>query len=68
MVNARALAGVGRNIGLGTYIKLGRGEDTTGGREKASILSDTVEAVIGAVHLSGGSRAPPRSSICSSTR
>src|SRR5262249_26811127 len=36
------------------HIKLGRGEDTTGGREKASILSDTVEAVIGAVHLSGG--------------
>jgi ribonuclease-3 len=54
VVNARALAGVGRAIGLGTYVKLGRGEDTTGGREKASILSDTVEAVIGAVHLSGG--------------
>ncbi|WP_341351087.1 hypothetical protein [Nocardioides convexus] len=33
---------------------LGRGEEATGGREKASILSDTVEAVIGAVHLSGG--------------
>jgi ribonuclease III len=54
VVNARALAEVGRNIGLGAYIKLGRGEDTTGGREKASILSDTVEAVIGAVHMSGG--------------
>ena len=54
VVNARALAGVGRKIGLGSFIKLGRGEDTTGGREKASILSDTVEAVIGAVHLSGG--------------
>ncbi len=33
---------------------LGRGEETTGGRDKASILSDTVEAVIGAVHLTGG--------------
>jgi ribonuclease-3 len=54
VVNARALAVVGRAIELGSYIKLGRGEDTTGGREKASILSDTVEAVIGAVHLSGG--------------
>lgn len=43
-----------REIGLGTHIKLGRGEEATGGREKASILSDTVEAVIGAVHLSGG--------------
>ncbi|MDP3892012.1 ribonuclease III [Nocardioides sp.] len=54
VVNARALAGVARTIGLGEHIKLGRGEETTGGREKASILSDTVEAVIGAVHLSGG--------------
>ncbi len=54
VVNARALAGVARQIGLGEHIKLGRGEETTGGRDKASILSDTVEAVIGAVHLSGG--------------
>ena len=54
VVNARALAEVGRGISLGKHIKLGRGEETTGGRDKASILSDTVEAVIGAVHLSGG--------------
>ena len=54
VVNARALAGVGRTIGVGEYIKLGRGEDATGGRDKDSILSDTVEALIGAVHLSGG--------------
>ena len=54
VVNARALADVARQIGLGKHIKLGRGEETTGGRNKASILSDTVEAVIGAVHLSGG--------------
>jgi ribonuclease-3 len=54
VVNARALAGVARTIGLGQHIKLGRGEESTGGRNKASILSDTVEAVIGAVHLSGG--------------
>jgi len=54
VVNARALAGVARTIGLGEHIKLGRGEETTGGRNKASILSDTVEAVIGAIHLSGG--------------
>lgn len=54
VVNARALAGVAREIGLGEHIKLGRGEETTGGREKSSILSDTVEAVIGAIHLSGG--------------
>jgi len=54
VVNARALAGVGRSIGLGEHVKLGRGEETTGGRQKASIISDTVEAVIGAIHLSGG--------------
>jgi ribonuclease-3 len=54
VVNARALAEVGRGIGLGEHIKLGRGEESTGGRDKASILSDTVEALIGAVHLSGG--------------
>jgi ribonuclease-3 len=54
VVNARALAEVARTIGLGEHIKLGRGEEATGGRDKASILSDTVEAVIGAVHMSGG--------------
>jgi ribonuclease-3 len=54
VVNARALAEVARTIGLGRHIHLGKGEESTGGREKASILSDTVEAVIGAVYLSGG--------------
>jgi ribonuclease-3 len=54
VVNARALADVARTIGLGEHVKLGRGEEITGGRAKASILSDTLEAVIGAVYLSGG--------------
>lgn len=54
VVNARALAGVARGIDLGRHIKLGRGEESTGGREKASILADTTEAVLGAIHLSGG--------------
>jgi len=54
VVNARALAEVARTIDLGSQIKLGRGEESTGGRDKASILSDTVEAVIGAVHISSG--------------
>ena len=54
VVNARALAEVARTIGLGRHIKLGRGEESTGGRNKSSILSDTVEALIGAVYLSGG--------------
>ena len=54
VVNARALAQVARTIGLGEHVMLGRGEESTGGRNKSSILSDTVEAVIGAVYLSGG--------------
>ncbi len=54
VVNARALAEVARTIGLGEHVKLGRGEEATGGRNKASILSDTVEAVIGAVYISSG--------------
>ena len=54
VVNARALADVGRTLGLGEHVRLGRGEEATGGREKASILSDTVEAVIGAIYLDQG--------------
>ncbi len=54
VVNARALADVARTIDLGVHVRLGKGEESTGGRNKASILSDTVEAVIGAVYLSGG--------------
>jgi len=54
VVNSKALAEVARGLGLGEHVKLGRGEEITGGRTKASILSDTLEAVIGAVYLSGG--------------
>lgn len=54
VVNARALADVARTIGLGPNIHLGKGEESTGGHDKASILADTVEAVIGATFLSGG--------------
>jgi len=54
VVNARALAEVARTVGVGAYIRLGRGEETTGGREKASILSDTVEALLGAIYLQYG--------------
>jgi ribonuclease-3 len=54
VVNARALADVGRTLDLGSYVRLGRGEESTGGRDKASILSDTVEAVLGAVYIDAG--------------
>ncbi|MFN2319518.1 MAG: ribonuclease III, partial [Dermatophilaceae bacterium] len=54
VVNSRALASVARTIGVGDYLLLGRGEETTGGREKDSILADAVEAILGAVYLAGG--------------
>jgi ribonuclease-3 len=54
VVNSRALAGVARTLGLGSYVRLGKGEEATGGRDKSSILADTLEAVIGAVYLDGG--------------
>jgi ribonuclease-3 len=54
VVNMRALADVARTLGLGEYVFLGHGEETTGGRDKASILADTMEAVIGTVYLSAG--------------
>jgi len=54
VVNSRALADVARGLDLGAVIKLGRGEESTGGRDKSSILADTTEAVIGAVFVEHG--------------
>ncbi|WP_125132151.1 ribonuclease III [Microbacterium sp. 10M-3C3] len=54
VVSTVALAEVARTIGLGAHLLLGRGEDLTGGRDKDSILADTMEAVIGATYLSAG--------------
>jgi ribonuclease-3 len=57
VVNMHALARVARQLGnggLGSYLLLGRGEELTGGRDKASILADGLEAVIGAVYLEHG--------------
>ena len=49
-----ALAGYAHEINLGDYLNLGKGEETTGGRKRPSILSDAFEAVIGAIFLDGG--------------
>lgn len=57
IVNTRALALIGHRLELGSFVRLGRGEDLSGGREKSSILADTMEAVIGAVHLALGEQA-----------
>jgi ribonuclease-3 len=54
VVQMGALAEVARELDLGSYVKLGRGEQVTGGRNKSSILADTLEAVIGAVYIDCG--------------
>ena len=54
VVREESLADVARNINLGDYIYMGRGEEITGGRNKDSILADTFEALIGAIILDGG--------------
>ena len=54
VVNSRALAEVARGLGVGSYLRLGRGEEASGGRDKSSILADAVEALIGAAYLDLG--------------
>jgi ribonuclease-3 len=54
VVNSRALAEVARELGVGRYLRLGRGEEASGGRDKSSILADAVEALIGAVYIDRG--------------
>ena len=57
VVNMTSLAGVARRLGdggIGPHLLLGRGEETTGGREKDSILADALEALIGALHIGCG--------------
>jgi ribonuclease III len=54
VVNTRALAGVARSLELGRWVRLGKGEEVTGGRDKSSILADTMEALLGAVYVERG--------------
>ncbi len=56
VVNMHALSDIAREIGLGDFILLGKGEDAAGGRDKSSILADALEALIGAVYLDGGAQ------------
>jgi ribonuclease-3 len=51
VVNAMALAEIARTLQIGEFLRLGRGENASGGRDKSSILADTVEALIGAAYL-----------------
>jgi len=54
VVNARVLADVAGRLGVGEVLLLGRGEEGSGGRTKASILADAFEAILGAVYLDAG--------------
>lgn len=56
IVRSSTLAAAARALGLGRSVRLGRGEERTGGRDKPSLLADTFEAVLGAVYLDGGIR------------
>ena len=54
LVSAPALAGFAAGLGVGRALRLGVGEERSGGREKPSLLADTLEALLGAVYLDGG--------------
>ncbi len=54
IVNMRALADIARTLDLGKYIRLGKGEEVTNGRDKNSLLADAFEALIGAMYISAG--------------
>lgn len=54
LINRRHLAAAARRLGLGNWLRLGRGEERQGGRRKDSILADVVEALLAAVYLDGG--------------
>ncbi len=54
IANGRALSEMAREIGLGDFMRVGRGEELAGGRERDSLLADALEALLGAVYLDGG--------------
>lgn len=57
LTSGKALARFARQIGLGAYLKLGRGEEKTGGRLRETVLADALEAVFGAAFIDGGLKA-----------
>ena len=54
VVNMRALAQIARDLKLGEYLRIGKGEEATNGRDKNSILADSLEALVGAIYLEHG--------------
>ena len=63
LVCEQSLYEVARELELGSYLKLGRGEAAGGGRERQSILADAVEALLAAVYLDGGMEPADRKSV-----
>ncbi|MEI6563378.1 MAG: ribonuclease III [bacterium] len=57
VTSGKAMAGVAREIGLGDFMRLGKGEEMAGGRLRETLLADGLEAVIGAAYLDGGVKA-----------
>ncbi len=57
LVNARSLERAARALGLGEHLRLGRGEEKTGGRDKPALLADALEAIVAAVFLDAGLQA-----------
>ncbi len=60
LVSARHLVRVARDLDLGRYLRLGRGEEKSGGRSKSALLVDALEAVLAAMYLDSGMNAPRR--------
>ena len=54
IVNTKALAQIARELSLGKYLYIGKGEESSGGRDKNSILADSLEALVGAIYLEHG--------------
>ena len=54
VVNMRALAQIARDLKLGEYLRIGKGEEATNGRDKNSILADSLEALVGTIYLEHG--------------
>jgi ribonuclease III len=54
LVNEQQLKQLAQGLKVGKYLRLGRGEEVTGGRKKSSLLADALEAILGAVYLEGG--------------
>jgi ribonuclease-3 len=54
VVSTRALATIARELQLGQYLRIGKGEEATGGRDKNSLLADSLEALVGAIYIEHG--------------